>query len=76
LIPPVGKGDYPPSREHDTQSPIIHAIREELGLNVVDLRLLGVLENIFEYEGKPRQGIVFAYDGRLEDSSAYEPVSY
>jgi 8-oxo-dGTP pyrophosphatase MutT (NUDIX family) len=51
---------------------VVREIREELGLDVVELRLLGVLENIFEYQGKPGHEVVFVYDGRLKDSSAYD----
>jgi ADP-ribose pyrophosphatase YjhB (NUDIX family) len=46
-------------------------IREELGQKAIELRLLGVLENIFEYQGKPGHEVVFVYDGRLEDPSLY-----
>ena len=51
---------------------VVREIREELGLDVIQLRLLGVLENIFEYQGKLRHEVVFVYDGRLKDSSAYD----
>jgi ADP-ribose pyrophosphatase YjhB (NUDIX family) len=47
-------------------------MREELGVEIADLRLLGVLENIFTYEGEPGHEIVFIYDARLADTSLYE----
>ena len=55
-----------------TQAAIQREIREELGQEVCDLRLLGVLENIFTYEGKPGHEIVFVYDGHFVDRSLYE----
>jgi len=50
---------------------VVREVREELGQNAIELQLLGVLENIFEYQGKPGHEVVFVYDGRLEDSSLY-----
>jgi ADP-ribose pyrophosphatase YjhB (NUDIX family) len=51
---------------------VVREIREELGQNVIELRLLGVLENIFEHRGRPAHEVVFVYDGRLEDASLYD----
>ncbi len=51
---------------------ITREIREELGQHATDLRLLGVLENIFECDGKPGHEVVFVYDGRLADASLYD----
>jgi len=45
---------------------------EELGAELVDVRLLGVLENIFTYEGRPGHEIVFAFLGRFADATLYE----
>jgi ADP-ribose pyrophosphatase YjhB (NUDIX family) len=50
---------------------IVREIREELGHKATALRLLGVLENIFEYQGRPGHEIVFVYDGKFEDASLY-----
>jgi ADP-ribose pyrophosphatase YjhB (NUDIX family) len=50
---------------------VVREIREETGEEVIDLRLLGVLENIFEYQGQPGHEIVFVYDGRFADASVY-----
>lgn len=55
-----------------SQQAVAREIREELGQNLIELRLLGVLENIFEYQGRPGHEIVFVYDGRLENSSLYD----
>ncbi|HEY8018549.1 MAG TPA: NUDIX domain-containing protein [Actinomycetota bacterium] len=37
-------------------------IREELGVELGELRLLGVVENVFEYDGKRGHEICFVYD--------------
>jgi 8-oxo-dGTP pyrophosphatase MutT (NUDIX family) len=49
-------------------------LQEELGAAVTDLTLLGVLENIFVYEGQPGHEIVFVFDGRLVDRSLYDRI--
>jgi ADP-ribose pyrophosphatase YjhB (NUDIX family) len=46
--------------------------REEIGTELVDLSLLGVLENIFTYEGNPGHEIIFVYEGRLESEKLYQ----
>lgn len=47
-------------------------IREELGAEVRNLRLLGVLENIFTFGGRPGHEVVFVFDAAFEDPSFYE----
>ena len=52
-------------------------IKEELAVDVADLRYLGTLENIFLYNGRPGHEIVLVYDGVLGDKRLYErPVLY
>ncbi len=46
-------------------------IAEELGAAIEEPRLLGVLENLFEYAGRPRHEIVFVFDARFSDPSWY-----
>ncbi|MBD0319319.1 MAG: NUDIX domain-containing protein [Gemmatimonadetes bacterium] len=46
-------------------------IAEELGGAIEDPRLLGVLENVFEYEGQSMHEIVFVFDARFSDASWY-----
>jgi len=58
-----------------SQDAIVREIREELGAELTDARLLGIVENIFELEGKPGHEIVFVYDGRFVDGSLYERES-
>jgi ADP-ribose pyrophosphatase YjhB (NUDIX family) len=47
-------------------------IREEIGQETTGLKLLGVLESIFAHEGKTGHEIVYVYDGRLADKTAYQ----
>lgn len=42
--------------------------REELGAELIDVCLLQVLENLFEYEGKGGHEIVFIFEGRFADA--------
>ena len=55
-----------------SEQTIVREIREELGAEVRDLKLLGVLENLFELKGRQRHEVVFVYDGQFEDQSLYE----
>ncbi|HUB37920.1 MAG TPA: NUDIX domain-containing protein [Streptosporangiaceae bacterium] len=53
-----------------------HALRrelqEEIGQSLSDVRLLGVLENMFEWDGSLAHEIVFVFSASFEDDSAYE----
>lgn len=44
-------------------------IREELGAEVADARLIGWIENIFEVEGRPSHEIMAVYEATLADPS-------
>ena len=46
--------------------------REEIAADLVEVRYVGMLENIFTYEGRRGHKIVLVYDGRLTDASLYE----
>ena len=50
---------------------VARELREEIGVALADVRLLGVLENLFTYEGVPGHEIVFVFDARLADASLY-----
>jgi 8-oxo-dGTP pyrophosphatase MutT (NUDIX family) len=45
---------------------------EEIGAELVEIRFLGMLENIFTYEGRRGHEIVLVYDGRLANASLYK----
>jgi 8-oxo-dGTP pyrophosphatase MutT (NUDIX family) len=47
-------------------------IMEELHSEIVDLKHLGYLENIFIFHGKPGHEIVMIYDGALKESGLYD----
>lgn len=51
---------------------VIREIKEEINAEVVDLRYLGTIENIFVYEGNKGHELVQVYDGRFVDESLYE----
>jgi ADP-ribose pyrophosphatase YjhB (NUDIX family) len=55
-----------------SRAAIVREIREEVGVEVEHLQLLGVLENIFTYEGQPGHEIVFVFDAEFADKSLYE----
>src|SRR4051812_21282937 len=46
--------------------------REEIGQALTQVRLAGVLENIFEWNGATQHEIVFVFSAALADESAYE----
>ena len=46
-------------------------IREEIGAEIDNPTLLGVLENIFALEGKRRHEVVFVFTARLRDQTLY-----
>lgn len=45
---------------------------EEYGLTLEDVRLLGVVENLFTYAGRPGHEIVFAFEGRVAETHVYQ----
>ena len=47
-------------------------LMEELGVEVTDAHLLGVLENIFSNDGEIRHEIVFCYEALLLDRTLYD----
>lgn len=51
---------------------VVREIREELGAKVADVKLLGVLENIFTFLGKPGHEIIFVFNGRFMDRRFYQ----
>ena len=47
-------------------------IKEETGEEITDIKYLGVLENIFTYEGKPGHEIILIYDAEFVNKNIYE----
>ncbi len=56
----------------DSRTALVREIEEELGAAVENIQLLGVLENLFVYEGQPGHEIVFVYDAAFVDKSLYQ----
>jgi 8-oxo-dGTP pyrophosphatase MutT (NUDIX family) len=54
---------------------VARELREEMGAEVVNLRYLGALENIFTYNGQPGHEIVLVYDGEFVNRAMYERES-
>jgi len=46
--------------------------REEIGQALTEVRLAGVLENIFQWDGATQHEIVFVFTGAFADEAAYE----
>ena len=59
-----------------TEAAIRREIREEIGQEIVGLKLLKVMESIFTHEGKPHHEIMYIYEGRFTDKSAYQRDSF
>jgi len=51
---------------------VLREIREELSVEVENLKLIGVLENIFIYEGQQGHEIVCVFDAEFTDKSLYK----
>lgn len=54
---------------------IIREVREELDAEILDLELLGVLENLFTFDGGKGHEIVFVYDARFAEPAMYDAES-
>ena len=47
-------------------------LKEEINVDVREVRYLGTLENVFIFNGNPYHEIVMIYDGKLIDSGLYD----
>jgi len=50
---------------------VVREIKEELDVDIVDLRYLGTLENIYTYLAKPGHELARIYDVRFADDALY-----
>jgi 8-oxo-dGTP pyrophosphatase MutT (NUDIX family) len=66
--PPGGTVEY---GEHSLET-ARREMQEEIGADVTGLRLLGCVENIFQYEGETGHEIVFIYRADFIDQSLYD----
>ena len=69
LFRPLGGGIEFGERSVDA---IVREVQEELGLSISDVRLIGTLESLFTYAGKPGHEIVQVYDARFDDAQVYQ----
>jgi 8-oxo-dGTP pyrophosphatase MutT (NUDIX family) len=67
---PLGGGIDFVERGHDA---IARELREELGAEISNVRYLGLVENIYIYEGQPKNELVLVYEADLVDESFYAP---
>lgn len=51
---------------------VAREFREELGVELCNIRLLAWIENIFHYEGKPGHEIIAICDAELQNKDMYE----
>jgi len=54
-----------------SEATVRRELKEEINVEVGDLRFLGVLENIFMFNGNSYHEIVMVFDGSLIDSGLY-----
>jgi 8-oxo-dGTP pyrophosphatase MutT (NUDIX family) len=60
--------------EHSREC-IVREIREEMGAEITGLTYVGVIENIFFFDGKPGHEIVLIYEAHFVDPRLYEVES-
>lgn len=51
---------------------IVREIREELGAEITNARMIGTLENLFTFNRRPGHEIVMVYDAEFVDRSLYD----
>lgn len=64
----LGGGIEPGEKGAET---VIREFQEEAGLGIEKPHFLGLLENIFEWEGRPDHEIVLVYEATFKDKSIY-----
>jgi ADP-ribose pyrophosphatase YjhB (NUDIX family) len=59
-----------------TDAALRREFHEEIDADLTDLRLLGVLENRFTFEGEPGHEVVFVYEARLADPALRDQEAF
>jgi 8-oxo-dGTP pyrophosphatase MutT (NUDIX family) len=54
------------------QDAVHRELKEELNVDISDLKYLGILENIYTFNGGSYHEVVMVYDGTLIESGLYE----
>ncbi len=68
-LSPVGGGIDFGERSADAA---IREVKEELGANANNLKLLGVIENLFNFNNQEGHDIVFIYEAEFKDHNIYQ----
>ena len=69
---PLGGGiEFGEHSEHAVR----RELREELGAELRDAHLLGVLEEVFTFRGEPRHELLFVYEVSFDDPAWYDRAS-
>ena len=55
-----------------SENAVRRELKEEINVDVADLKYLGTLENIFTFNGNSYHEVVMIYDGVLTDSGLYD----
>ncbi|HRI77114.1 MAG TPA: NUDIX hydrolase [Alphaproteobacteria bacterium] len=55
-----------------TADTIVREIREELGADISNLRVLATIENVFTYGGQPGHEVIVVYAADFADAQMYE----
>jgi 8-oxo-dGTP pyrophosphatase MutT (NUDIX family) len=55
-----------------SEEAVVREIQEELGAEITNLRIIGTLENIFTYLGKPHHEIIQVFEGEFADRGLYK----
>jgi ADP-ribose pyrophosphatase YjhB (NUDIX family) len=58
------------------EAAIRREMREELDSELDDLRLLGVVDNVFEFEGHPAHQHIFVFEARFPDPARFEQDAF
>jgi 8-oxo-dGTP pyrophosphatase MutT (NUDIX family) len=66
---PLGGGIEFGERSEDA---VRRELKEELNVDIADLKYLGMLENLFTFNGNSYHEVVLVYDGTLTESGLYE----
>lgn len=56
----------------DSITTVIREVKEEINHDIIDPKLLGIVENIFPYYGEIGHEFDFIYEAKLSDEAAYE----
>ncbi|MBE1556469.1 NUDIX hydrolase [Sporosarcina limicola] len=56
----------------DSKSAVIREVKEEINQDIIDTKLLGIIENIFSYNGEVGHEFDFIYEAKLLYTNVYE----